>query len=289
MPIRNSLSHASGAHGLNAGGQGVGTGDVCQLTAGNAGRSTVVERVASILTEISRNGSRRCRLKDLALGTGIARPSVHRILNDLIRVGFVVQNPDRTYALGETLFTLGLSAASPIHDLNRIRELAQQLADSCGDVVYVALRQFGGVHYLVRAEGHFTILTHTINVGDVKAFTSSYSGIALLAHMSPDERQPYLNRLVLDASPAWIEEHRIRLRRTLSEKIIEVETHGYCAGPHVVMPGIAGIAACIPSSSRTPYMALSISAVENRLDAERIRAIAPSLLKTARAMSAFII
>lgn len=255
----------------------------------NTARSQVVERVALILTELSCNGNQGSRLKDLALETGIARPSVHRLLGELIRVGFVIQKSDRTYALGPNLFTLSLSAPSPIQDIKAIQDFAQELADSCGDVVYVALRQFNGVHYVIRAEGVFTH-SYPITIGDVKPFTSSYSGIAFLSHMHQDEQQTYINRFTLDAPKEWTDEHRNKLIRTLREKITEMKTSGYCAGPNVVMPGIAGIATCIPSPSpsRAPYMTLSISASEYRLNTERIRDLAPLLLKTARAMSAFI-
>lgn len=252
-------------------------------------RSQVVERVAQILAGISHGGSQGRRLKDLALETGIARPSVHRLLQELMQVGFVVQKADRTYALGPQLFTLGLSAPSPVRDLAGLRQLAQALADECGDVVYVALKQFDGVRYLIRAEGEFPIRTHTVVVGDVKPFSSSYSGLALLAHMSEEEQQVQINRLALDAPREWADEHRNALRRQMREKLQEVRQLGYCSGQNVVMPGVAGIAACIPSLTSAPYMTVSISAVEYRLDAARVAEIAPRLLRTASAMQAFIL
>ena len=54
------------------------------------------------------------------------------------------------------------------------------------------------------------------------------------------------------------------------------------------MPGISGMAAPIPSATRQPYMTVSISAVEDRLHADRVKELAPQLLKTARDMSVFI-
>ena len=76
--------------------------------------------------------------------------------------------------------------------------------------------------------------------------------------------------------------------RLIREKIAEVATQGYCAGKNIVMPGIAGMAAPIPSATRAPYMTVSISAVEDRLHAERVQELAPQLLKSARDMSLFI-
>ncbi len=56
----------------------------------------------------------------------------------------------------------------------------------------------------------------------------------------------------------------------------------------ILLPQLAGMAAPIPSATRLPYMTVSISAVEDRLHAERVKELAPRLLKTAREMSAFI-
>jgi DNA-binding IclR family transcriptional regulator len=253
------------------------------------GKTQVVERVALILAALSKSGINGSRLKDLALNTGIARPSVHRILGELADVNLVEKTADRKYTLGSMLFTLGLSAPSPIQNMTAIREVAQDLATLCGDVVYVALRQFNGVHYLVRAEGAYPIRTHLVAVGDTKPFTSSYSGIALLSQMAQPEQQVMINRLELDAPKEWVATHRNQLRRMLWERIEEVRTLGYCAGPNLVMPGIAGIAAPVPSNTQTPYMTISISAVEQRLNAERIAAIAPRLLEAAQRISQFII
>lgn len=248
----------------------------------------VVERVAKILKAISCQGPAGARLKDIAIDAGIARPTVHRILGELGVVSYVVQRPDKRYTLGPALFSLGLSAPNPIRDLAAIRRLAQALADHCGDVVYVALRKFDGVHYLLRAEGSYPIRTHLVSVNDSKPFTASYSGLALLASLGEDECRSAINKLALDAPSDWVEKNRRQLERQIREKITEVESQGYCAGKNIVMPGIAGMAAPIPSAMQPPYMTVSISAVEDRLHADRIKELAPRLLKTARDMAVFI-
>lgn len=251
-------------------------------------RPQVVERVASILRAISTQGSAGARLKDIAVDTGIARPSVHRLLSELAAVAYVTQGADKRYRLGTALFSLGLSAPHPIRDLSAIRVLAQELADHCGDVVYVALRKFDGVHYLLRAEGSYPIRTHLVAVNDSKPFTASYSGLALLAQLEESERNSLINKLVLDAPSDWVEERRHHLERQIRDKIEDVLSLGYCSGKNIVMPGIAGMAAPIPSATRPPYMSVSISAIEERLHADRVKELAPRLLRTARAMSEYI-
>lgn len=252
------------------------------------GRPQVVERVARILGEISRRGAVGARLKDIALDTGIARPSVHRLLGELAAVGFVEQRADRRYALGPAMFALGLSAPNPVRDLAGIRRAAQALADHCGDVVYVGLRKFDGVHYLLRAEGSYPIRTHLVSVNDSKPYTAGYAGLALLASLCEEERAAIIRRLALDAPREWVEQHRHRLEREIREKVDDVLAQGWCGGRNIVMPGIAGMAAPVRSATQPPYMAVSISAIEERLGAERARELAPRLLETARQMANFI-
>ncbi len=253
-----------------------------------AARPQVVERVARLLAAVSRRGVDGARLKDLALDTDLARPTVHRLLGELTAVGYVQQQPDRRWTLGPALFSLGLSAPSPIRDLQAVRQAAQALADDCGDVVYVALRRLDGVHYLLRLEGSFPIRTHLVAAGDTKPLTAGYAGLALLASMSEGEQRACIQRLALDAPRDWVESNRWALERTLRDKLAEVARSGYCAGPNVVMPGVAGMAAPVPSRSRSPYVAVSISAVEQRLDAGRVQELAPRLLATARDIGRFI-
>ncbi|WP_157264059.1 IclR family transcriptional regulator [Azohydromonas aeria] len=251
-------------------------------------RPQVVERVARLLAAVSHRGLSGARLKELALDTGIARPTVHRLLGELLAVGYVQQRPDRRWTLGPALFSLGLTAPSPIRDLQSVRQLAQSLADHCGDVVYVALRRLDGVHYLLRVEGDYPIRTHLVAAGDTKPLTAGYAGLALLAAMGEEEQRVRIQRMALDAPPDWIDKNRWGVERAIREKLAEVAALGYCAGPNVVMPGVAGMAAPVPSRTQSPYLALSISAVEQRLSPERVQALAPRLLATARDMSAFI-
>jgi DNA-binding IclR family transcriptional regulator len=252
------------------------------------GRTQVVERAARILATLSAYGPDGGRLMDIARDSGIARASVHRILQDLIAVDYVHQFRDKRYGLGRGLFALSLSVPSPIHDFAAIEQVAQELSDQCGDTVYVAIRQFNSVHYLVRTSGKFPIRTHSVNVGDTMPLTSSYSGLVLLAGMDRRAQEIILGRAPSDTTSEWwtgnTEEHEAELRRALTQ----IEREGYVYGHDVVMPGVAGIAMAVPSRTQQPYMTVSISAVEARLRPGRMEELLPLLTAAARNMSEVI-
>lgn len=248
--------------------------------------ANVVARAAAVLEAVARASADGARLVDLARATGIARPSVHRLLQDLTDVGYIEQGPDRLYRLGSGLFMLGLNAPTPGWDLTAIRPIAQKLAELSEDTVYVAVRQFDGVHYLLRTEGAYPIRAQLVDVGDTKPYTSSYSGLALLATLGASEQEKALSSRAFDAPEGWLGETDVDA--LLRSKLADVAALGYCGGASVVMPGVAGMAAPIHSRTQRPYMAISISAVESRLTPDRIAELAPHLIEAAHEISLLI-
>lgn len=248
-------------------------------------KTQVVERVSKILAAVSGYGSSGGRLLDIARDAGISRPTVHRLLQELAAVDYVKQLPDKRYGLGGGLFSLSLGVPSPIRDINAIRQAAQDLSNDCGDTVYVAIRRFNSVHYLVRTTGTFPIRTHTVEVGDTMPLTSSYSGLVLLSGMDQGAQEKILEHLPLTSvSGQWprdTEEHEAEIRRALSQ----LNREGYVSGADVVIPGVSGVALAVPSETHRPYVTVSISAVETRLQPDRIAELLPALRATSQKIS----
>lgn len=204
----------------------------------------VVERSAVILRAVATAGASGARLLDIAHETGISRPTVHRILNELADVGFVSQTEDKHYRLGSELFLLGLRAPRPQWDLPEIRQVLEALAEQTGDTVYLAMREFDGVRYLMRLEGNYPVRALVVEVGESKPFDETYSGLAL-------------------------------------------QTGELVSGSGILLPGIAGMAAPVPSQGE-PVLAVSISATSDRLPEQRYAELAPALLRAASDIAAIV-
>ena len=245
-------------------------------------------KIALILSNLS--GTRKgARLKDLVIETGMAHSTAHRILNDLCEIDFVQQLPDKSYQLGPALFTLGLSAPSPIHDLNKLKEYAQELANDCGDLVYISLKQFNGVRYIIACKGDSPILPNPIQQGDFKPFTASYSGIALMSYLEEEQQRYWMHKPQLDAPSQWVNENRLLLQKEVPHLMKKMQEQQYIYAQNLVLPGVSGIATIIPSkNSRLPYMTVSISAISDRLRPSDTINLVPKLLDTAKRMSALI-
>ncbi|MFD7571183.1 IclR family transcriptional regulator [Streptomyces sp. NPDC059810] len=252
-------------------------------------RTSVVSRVTDILTAVTRHGTEGARLLDVADATGIARPTVHRILQELMGAGFIEQRSGKRYALGPALYTLGLGAPTPIRDLGRIERAAQRLAQQTGDTVYVAIRRFDGVHYLTRCEGAYPIRAKLVDVGETMPLGVTYAGIALLSWHGPEavEAQVRANQSVqrtLRGSILDLDANLTAVRQATAQ----VRERGYCFDRDTVLEGVSGLAAPILSATVEPYMALTISAINDRLPPWRVDELAPLLLRTAREMTSFI-
>src|ERR1700730_14004990 len=174
----------------------------------NRGRQTIqsIDRAAAILKALA-GGPRRLGVSELADRLGLARPTVHGLLQTLQSHGFVEQ--DRTsdkYQLGPGLLQLGYSYL----DLNELRArsiaYADRLAARASAAVRVGVMHGSSVvvvHHVFRPDSAFGVL----EVGLQLPLHASSLGKAILA-FSPaqviddllEEPLPRLTKQTLDAT-----------------------------------------------------------------------------------------
>jgi DNA-binding IclR family transcriptional regulator len=128
----------------------------------NRGRPSIqsIDRAAGILKALA-GGPRRLGVSELADRLGLARPTVHGLLQTLQAHGFVEQDPSsEKYQLGPGLLQLGYSYL----DLNELRArsvpYADRLATRTGDAVRVGVMHGSAVvilHHVFRPGSGFQI------------------------------------------------------------------------------------------------------------------------------------
>lgn len=241
------------------------------------GKSQVVERTCAILREVSRHGQRGARLIDVTRNTGLSRPTAHRILNTLVGERFIRRTADRRYQLGSVVYEMGLNAPSPMSDLRKLREIVQALADECGDTVYLAMRRGDQAHYLLRCEGAYPVRTHVVSANQTLHLVSCHSGRALLGAMSEDEAEDIIRRAV--PTPSLFHETDAA---GLREEIELVRQKGFGWARDVTFVGVAGLTVPVPNPNGTPYLALTISSISQRLTPDRAKSLLPSLQATCK-------
>jgi DNA-binding IclR family transcriptional regulator len=238
----------------------------------------LVRKIAGLLGAVAETGRSGTRLIDLTRQLETPRPTVHRWLKELVEVGYVERHGTR-YAIGPGVYPLALSAPFPIRDFHRVQDSAQALADECGDTVYVGVRHFDGVSYVVRAEGNYPLRSQ-VAIGEHRSLAQSYCGIALLASVDAAEQDRVIAARVAETPPELAAGRETALRSMLGQ----INTLHYCWGNDMALPGLAGIAAPIPAERGVPWAAVSISAPSLRMPPARVGPLARRLLATARDM-----
>jgi DNA-binding IclR family transcriptional regulator len=252
-------------------------------TTENVAGAQTIERACKILRALARHGRTGSRLVDVRLATGLSHPTTHRMLQSLMREGFVTQNASRRYGLGPALYELGLIAPTPVEDFERLRPHLQALADRCGDSCYLMTRRGHDVIYLMRAEGAYPIRAYTIAAGERLPMPASLGGIALMAEL-PDE---IIEEILTGVDPA-MPVYRNASKPYVRQQIDFIRKNGFGWGVNVVMEGVGGVSHVVPNPEGAPYIALSMSAITSRVTSERAAQVAAMMKRTAYDIAAQI-
>lgn len=242
-----------------------------------------IERAIALLLLVGRTGAPGARLADIVAQSGLAKPTVRRVLLALVRSGLVDQDAEsRRYHLGPEAYVLGTlaSARFGIHalSLGSLARIAKQSADSA----FLSVPRDTFAVCLHREEGSFPIRTHVLLAGDRHPLGVGAGSLALLAAL-PDaevERVLAANAEVLRTQYPTYTPTRLR------DCVAETRAQGYALNPGLFVAGSWGIGVAVRDRDGRPAGALSIAAIESRLTAERQAELVPLLKREAATLEA---
>lgn len=147
-----------------------------------------LNRAVVLLTTIARGSRKGSSLTELVARSGLPRPTIHRVLDSLISLGWVERDEQTArYNLGSDLAALGYSAICR-HPLERVAatELSA-LAERLNQVVYLAVRSGLDMVCIGRYESQSQIQIGRGHVGLRGPFGMSMSCMAIFAHLPVQE------------------------------------------------------------------------------------------------------
>lgn len=150
---------------------------------------------AVILLDAIVLGSRKgCRLSELVARTGLPRPTIHRVLDMLITVGWVERDEHTSrFNLGQDLAALGYSAISR-HPIERIAAMAlNDLALKLNQVVYLSIRSGLDMICIGRYESGSEIQVGKGWVGMRGPFGMTPACMGMFSCLPDDEVQEIIN------------------------------------------------------------------------------------------------
>jgi DNA-binding IclR family transcriptional regulator len=203
-------------------------------------------------------------LSDLAVRTGLSKPTCHRLLSVLESWGGVERTEGRRYRLGLRMFELGGAVQRRL----RVREVAlpfmQDLVVATQETVNLAQLDGTDVLYLERLVGHGAARCPSRVAGRVPAACSAL-GKAMLA-FSPPEAVDEVVRCGLWALTPFSTTSPDRFRATLAD----IRRGGYAVDYQECRLGVVCVAAPICGADGAPVAALSVAGRSERLDPARL-------------------
>lgn len=233
-----------------------------------------LNRAIGLLRLVAAQTGRGIRLVEATQRSGLAKPTVHRLLRALERQGLVTYDEESgLYHLGAEAFVLGTLAAERYGIHRAALPFLARLAQMSEDTSFLSVRRDLHSVCLHREEGPFPIRTHALQAGDRHPLGIGAGSLAMLAALPDDEIEA-----VIAANAAQLKSRYpgycpgvIRADIALARK------EGFAFNPGRLTAGSCGVGVTVLNPRGQCEGALSIAAIDSRLDETRRRQIAAML------------
>ncbi|MFC8177244.1 IclR family transcriptional regulator [Rhodococcus sp. NPDC057297] len=220
---------------------------------------SLLERYTLILSAFPPGAA--LRLSDVATRTGLPRSTAHRMLVDMVSVGWV-QRSGTEFELGMRLFELGERV--PVK--HRLRTAAmpfmQDLHTVTGNTVHLGVRDDHDIVYVEKLQGHAPMSLPS-HIGGRLPLSCTGVGKAVLAFEQVELRDAVLARPLRRYTPQTIvdpvllERELVEIRRTgISVEHEEAALGGCCLASPILVGGVpvAAISVSVPADQFRPEL-----------------------------------
>jgi IclR family acetate operon transcriptional repressor len=233
------------------------------------------------LLEVIAAKDQRYALQDLVEETGLPKPTLHRMLQQLESAGLLRREGDsRLYRIGTRLRRLAenLLLNDSHHGARHavLRHLVEEIGESCN------LTALSGseVVYLDRVETAAPLRFY-LHPGSRVPVHCSASGKIFLAQMAPAQRRRLLANVPLEAyTPKTLTE-----LEQIEREVQRVRKDGFALDDEEFLPGLLCIAALVPSENGPSNLCVAVQAPVMRLDVEKAKQFLPALQRAAQALA----
>lgn len=245
----------------------------------DTGGTQSIARAAALLRVLGAAEPSGLALSDAAGASGLPKPTVRRILLGLMEAGLAEQDTvSRRYHLGLEAYALGVSAG-PRFGLHALAvDGLCRLAEGSGDTAFLVARRGSYTLCLHREEGRFPIRSHVLKPGDRHPFGAGAASIAMLAAMPEAEAESLLE----SCAPLLAARYPRVPLQGVRDLVAQGRVKGYGLNPGLVFAGSWGIAVAVRDPAGRVTAALTVAAIEARMQAPEQASIAAMLWKEAR-------
>ena len=253
--------------------------DLSAIPPASATRS--VERATALLRLVMTHQD-GARLVDLAEAAGLHKATALRLLAALERDGLIERDPaSKRYTLG-----MDVVVASWISSRGtRLRDFGaaaiRRIADDTGDTAFLSVRSGLDSLCIDRAEGDYPIKTLTLDVGSRRPLGVGAGSLALLAFLPPDD----CRRVMREVEPR-LAAYRGYTPEVLRGLVDEAWRQGFAFNPGLIVTAMQAVAVPVMAANGQPLAALSVAAIHERMQPDRLAQAVDLLQQEARRMEA---
>ncbi|MGJ7521916.1 IclR family transcriptional regulator [Variovorax sp. LT1P1] len=250
------------------------------VAAGDASADTPAIRLFALLETIAAK-DQRYALQGLVEETGLPKPTLHRMLQQLEGAGLLQREGDgRHYGMGARLRRLAenLLLNDSLHGARHavLRHLVEEVGESCN----ITALSGSEVVYLDRVETAAPLRFY-LHPGSRVPVHCSASGKIFLAQMDLAQRKRLLAHSPLDAyTPKTLTD-----LGQIESEIARVQQDGFALDDEEFLPGLLCIAMRVPSRQGPSNLCVAVQAPVMRLDIAKAKKLMPALRRAAQALA----
>lgn len=228
-----------------------------------------IRRAVAILRILAAGQERGVRLADVVAGSGLNRPTAHRILKVLAEEGAAEQDAEsRRYLVGREVSLLGLARGTRSPVRAAAEPYLSHLAEQIGDTVFLTVRSGADSIGVDRKMGSYPVQVRALDIGARRPLGVGVAGVMLLACLPEAEAAELVRANAQRFVPFQLTPVR------LLERVKAARAKGYAYAEIGIVRGTSAIAVPVFDAEREAVAAISVAAIADRLPASRAAAIA---------------
>ncbi len=230
-----------------------------------------------ILETLAASGS-PLGVTEIGARLGMNKSSVHRLVQTLCRMGYIVQEADRSYRTGLKLWRLGCQVMDRHRVVGLCRGAMDGLLRNSGESVHLSMLE--GLHtlYVDKLDSDQPVRAYTERGGTAPLHCVA-TGKVLLAHDYAALRAALLASGLERHTPATIVDPT-----ALDREMAAIRAQGYAINRGEYRGDVGGVAAPILAPDGKLLAAIGISGPLSRLTEERVRELVPAVIDAARSV-----
>ena len=243
-----------------------------------------IERALSLLESLTADPG-GMPMQTLADQLQIPKSATHRMLAELIRLGYVRQDPQSSrYQLSTKLVALGFRyLANSGADV--VQPILDRLAEETGELVRLGVIDGERLTWIAKSQGARGGLRYDPDMGRDAPLSSTASGHAWLASMDDEQALARVAQQT-PVDPAELGPNAPRSEAALLERLQLARQHGYAWVMESSAVGTAAMASVIRHPrDQHPIGVLSLAGPSARLGEARMHALASRLLEAGEELS----